>query len=390
MSLVFADPTEWWLDLSSTTQTITWQASQSYSSAHSRWNAYLNQICLDTLLAWMQTDYASDAHSALSPEALAELWEVVTGSVIQVGTARFVLLPSENVDNAELEVPQEWVDIPDWAGDYYLAVQMRLEPDDRHLRVWGYATHQQLKTQGHYDPDDRTYGLDANNLTCDLSTLWVTVQFCPGAQTQAAIAPLPALAEAQVNQLIQRLSNVSTPRLAIPFPMWGALLAQPQWRHRLYQQRTQSSSGVAGAVRLGQWLQNQFEAGWQSLEAVFGQEATLALGWRSAVPAQQATRAKVVEFAAASNLSIVLLLQLETDGDRVAITVQLYPLPNQTVIPAGVTLALLSGVGEVLQSVQTTGQDDYVQLRRFRCPSETEFQLQVTWEGNTMTEAFRV
>ena len=35
-----------------------------------------------------------------------------------------MLIPSEAIDDSELEVPQEWVDIPSWAADYYLAVQI--------------------------------------------------------------------------------------------------------------------------------------------------------------------------------------------------------------------------------------------------------------------------
>jgi len=31
-------------------------------------------------------------------------------------------------------VPQEWVDIPEWAADYYLAVQVN--PDSGWLRIW--------------------------------------------------------------------------------------------------------------------------------------------------------------------------------------------------------------------------------------------------------------
>lgn len=392
MSLTFADPTEWWFDLPSTLQTTAWAASQRCSSAHSRWTAYLNHLCLEALWQRLQTDYAPSA-PVWSLDACTEIWEVVNGSGLTIDGIRFVLIPSEAIDAAEVAVPQEWVDSPAWAGHYYLAVQVQTLPD-AWVRVWGYTTHHHLKTQGHYDPDDRTYCLDAEALTHDLSTLWVTMQFCPDAQTQAVIPPLPTLTEPQAEQLIQRLSDpaILVPRLAIPFERWAALLAQPTWRRRLYQQRTHTVSPMTSLVRLGQWLQNQFETGWQSLDMVFGTEATVAVSWRSALRPQTAvTRAKEITLPPAPNpQSVALLLHLTQEADqRVAIICQVHPLEELDSVPADLRLVLQTD-GAVLQSVQATGQDDFIQLRRFRCALGTEFQIQIIWQNAIITERFRV
>jgi len=40
-------------------------------------------------------------------------------------------------------------------------------------RIWGYTTHLQLKSDGHYDHGDRTYCLDEDDLIDDLNILWL-------------------------------------------------------------------------------------------------------------------------------------------------------------------------------------------------------------------------
>ena len=65
------------------------------------------------------------------------LWEFVTGFALNLGKSRLVIIPSETIDTDEFSVPQEWVDIPELAADYYLAVQVNFE--DRWLRVWGFS-----------------------------------------------------------------------------------------------------------------------------------------------------------------------------------------------------------------------------------------------------------
>lgn len=76
-----------------------------------------------------------------SRDDLSSIWEVVNGTAIGIGETRIVLIP-EAMDTDEYEVQAEWVDIPSWAADYYLAVQVNSE--DCWLRIWGYTTHKKL------------------------------------------------------------------------------------------------------------------------------------------------------------------------------------------------------------------------------------------------------
>ena len=398
MNFAFAEPTEWWLEITPAMRTAAWEQQPDATPA-SRWNAYLNHICLSAFLPWLQVEHAPEATGC--PPVSRSGWETVNGTAIQIGTTRIVLIPSEAIDSRELEVPQEWVDIPSWAADYYLAVQVQLQPENetaslasQWLRVWGYTTHQDLKTIGDYDPDDRTYCLAAPDLTQDLTAFWVTLQLCPEAQTRTAIAPLPELSALQIENLLQRLnrSEVAFPRLAIPFAIWGALLEQ-------IQQNQAPATLTRNWVNLSQWLQQRVEGGWQTLETLFGAAPDqLAFSFRSAREAGvEVTQGKLIELAAPSqslesqteSQFVLLLVGLSTEADqRVGITAQVHPNQGNTYVPDRLTLALCSEAGDILQSVQAAEADNYIQLRRFRCVAGTRFQLQVTLDDRSTTEDF--
>jgi hypothetical protein len=169
MSSLFDVPTQIGLEIPADVQLEAWQQSQAFSSNPARWQAYLNQISRSLFLSWLQADDPPVAVE--SNDSATSFWELVNGTVITLGTKRLLLIPDKSIDTSELRVPQEWVDIPELIADYYLAVQINL--DEMWLQIWGYTTHEQLKTVGTYDPDDRTYRLASELLIQDLNVLWV-------------------------------------------------------------------------------------------------------------------------------------------------------------------------------------------------------------------------
>jgi Protein of unknown function (DUF1822) len=251
------------LKLSEPEQQQIWQQTQSFGVPQERWNAYLNQLCLTALWPWLQEEVAQ---TQVWPNAAALLsfWALVNGTALTMGTMRLVLVPIEAIDTAELRVPQEWVDLPTWVADYYLAVQV--EPDESMVRVWGYASHHQLKTQGHYDATDRTYSLTQDQVIGDLSVLWLTQQFGIAATNRTDVVGVSPIGLEQARNLINRLGNpaVITPRLAVPFALWGALLEHGGWRQALYERR----QGLPEQRSVGQWLQTGIAAlaqGWEQV-----------------------------------------------------------------------------------------------------------------------------
>jgi hypothetical protein len=245
------DSTNLWLEIPEIESNKIWQQSQAFSGPVRRWNAFLDRLSLNVFLPWLRSEYAPEATVFPNLAALPSIWEVVSGTGITLGTTRLVLITTEAVDLSELRVPQEWVDIPSWSADYYLGVQVNLEEGS--IRVWGYTTFEQLKNNGTYDGSDRAYCLDAEHLIPNLNILWLAQQICPEEIKRTETIPLPALSLVQAENLLKRLGNpnVISPRTAVPFTIWGALLEHGGWRQRLYEQR----QGMPQEWSIKQWLQ---------------------------------------------------------------------------------------------------------------------------------------
>ena len=240
-----------------------------YSTPGATRRAWLNQICLQAFLPWFREEIAPDAELANSRNTLPSFWEVVNGTAIAFDNYRLILIPTLAIDNDELRVPQEWVDIPQWVADYYVAVGVN--PDDGWIEICGYTTHHKLKTQGIYDFSDRTYSIDSEDLIQDLNVLWVTHQVNSSEILRAEVPSLSPISPTQGSNLLARLGNpeVKFPRLAVPFPLYGALLARDNWREKLSQLR----QGRAIKWSIPQWLQTGVDnmaqqLGWSRKELI--------------------------------------------------------------------------------------------------------------------------
>jgi hypothetical protein len=321
------------LEIEPALQTQAWQQSRSFATAESRWNAYLNQLCLQTLLPWFQED-EPQAAPAPNVAALPSFWEWVNGTAIRLGNTRLALIPTEAIDTDELRVPQEWVDIPNWVADYYLAVQVN--PDEQWVRVNGFTTHRQLKTLGAYDWHDRTYTLAETDLTPDLNALTIARQLNLSEPTRAPVESIAPVPLNQAQTLIQRLgdSSLSLQPSAVSFPTWAALLQHSGWRKQLTErrqglpQRSIAQWLQAGVSTLAQW-------GWERIElqpSAIGARGTeqagtvIALAQRLSI-ANQPCELRIIPGSSANQRVWRFELENLTPGGQ---------------IPAGVTLRLLT------------------------------------------------
>ncbi|MCC5667921.1 DUF1822 family protein [Nostoc sp. CHAB 5784] len=392
MTCASADPREWLSEISPAIQAQSWQQSQVYATPSSRWCAYINLICLHTFLDWISTEDFPKASVWYSFPGTPAFWEFVNGTAILLEGKRVVLIPSEAIDDSELEVPQEWVDILSWAADYYLAVQVK--PDSEWVRIWGYTTHEELKSLAHYDSVDRTYCIDARHLTKDLNAFSLSYQFCRGEEMKAAVAPLPQLSTEQAENLVQRLGNASFrfSRLAVPFKTWGALLENEQWRQRLYQQRQQPQSSQV-RVNLSFWLEGIYDNAWEAIETfLLFNSNSLAFNFRSSsgFGVGSIKRAKLIDLGMEmeSQKVVLLVALIPEDNQQVSIRVQLHPANGEFYLPVNIKLALLLESEEIIQEVQAREQDNYIQLKRFDGEVGECFSIQVAFDSYQITENF--
>lgn len=389
MTVLFANPTEVWLEIPPAVQTASWQQSQSAPTNRDRWNTYLNRISFDIILPWLQEEYAPEASPDSGTTANSAIWELVGGTALAVGDLKFILIPTETIDTDEFRVPQEWIDIPEWVGDYYLAV--RVDPDEGYVNIWGYASHRELKTQGRYDGGDRTYVLDGDDLVRDLAVLWVSREFCPREQRRAAVAPLRAVPTSQAENLLRRLGNpdLLVPRLEVPFPLWGSLLADERGRDRLFRRRRGGTE-----VHLSQWFDDLFETGWQAVETLFPNSGDLKFAFRRSAnfrlrgSGEPIRRVKSITLGEGEG-TVALLVELSRESDdRVGVRVKLAPGPEMPHLPAQIGLSLISETGETLKSIEARDRDDLLQITRFKCSPGYHFSLRVQLDEIDAIETF--
>lgn len=254
------NPTHLVLELDRSTVERAW-SNRGSANAFSQWQSYLNQVVLNTFLPWLREELSAESLQVSQID-----WELVNGTAINIEDARLLLVPSEAEDLSELRVPQEWIDIPAYRADYYLAVQVNI--DAGYIRIWGYTTHQQLKNNGNFDRSDRTYSLSDDEIITDINALWVARELCPDEITQAAVEPVTELDRDRVESLIERLGSQAQllPRLAVPFTTWAGLIQNPTWCRRLAAARR----GTLVKTPVLQWLQQGFANltadGWRAIE----------------------------------------------------------------------------------------------------------------------------
>ena len=332
------NPTDLVLELDQNTIDHAWSNSRIAANPSSRWQNYLNQLALAAFLPWLQTEEDVTAQSQNS-ETQAAIWEVVNGTAIAIEGATLVLIPSEANDKSELRVPQEWIDIPDWTADYYLAVHVNV--DEGYINVWGYATHQQLK-QGNFSHSDRTYSLRDDELVGDLNVLWVTKELCPNQVTKAALQPLTELDHLQADNLIERLGSTSEllPRLGVPFSTWGALLQNPNYCQRLASTRRGSLSKTPILKWIEQGLSElSAELGWRKIELTPSIEGARSKNGEAPMPATGLAKRIAIDHVA-YQLNVLPL------AEAGAWRFELGCLTAGCMIPAGFKLKLLTEDGQ--------------------------------------------
>jgi hypothetical protein len=247
-----------WIDLNNYTQSIDPHLTQ----------IELNLQCLEIVKKWIaatlglpveyEFPYLGDSHR----DCLVS--KLVNGFCLRVNGSKVVFIPSQNLDLAGCEIPQEWVDLPNWTAEYYVPIQVDLEA--KYLHLWGTITYGELKQTSELDPLFRDYQVDRAQMTANLDVLWANCELAPA--PKAAISALVSLTATQAQQTIERLSSESSfhfPRLLLPFSQWGAILDRAEYLNWYLK----TTAPVPMLTNLGNWFAKQVdnvEQSWQTIE----------------------------------------------------------------------------------------------------------------------------
>lgn len=378
---------------------------EDYPNDSAYWNAYVNQLCLNKFIAYVDSELDLQQTLSVWPnqQDLAPFWSTLNGCVLCIGRMRLALIPSQTSDMTEFRVQRELLDLAPWASHCFMAIQVNL--DHGWLQVWGYSTHQQFREFGIYDSIDETYSLPIEEITEDLSVFWVTQELSPA--PNLIIDTLPELSQTQSEQLLVKLAAEKdySPRLRLPFEQWGAFISDEQSMRQLYHQRLQNGAVLSNELAaqlstmthdLGQWLQQGLSAGWQTFDDIFSVPSNnMAFALRNN---QSTTRGIAIEGVKLIDLgvqlghqSVALVVGITPlEENRMGIQVQLLPSDGQNYLPNGVKLSLLSRSKKVLQESSARNQDTLMQLKRFSCPESKGFLVRIALGEFELTETFRI
>lgn len=386
------DPQTLWLEISPADLDRANPNSQLYTNPTGINNALLSQLCLDKFQAWL-SDREINSCVSLAVDESPQIWDVVIGGAIEIDRMRIILIPTNLLDRDELRVPQEWVDLPNWLGDYYLGVQVDVESGL--MNVWGFTSHRSLKQRGRYSSLDRSYSLDSDFLVPDLDLLWLATELDLVERT--TVSELPSITLETALTSIQLLSNPSpySPRLLLDFEAWGAILNNQNLRSQLYQTRLSKMAieRAPAPLQLGAWLQREFTNaianGWQDYQPV----PTLSPNQASLHGRGYANeRSKLVNLQIDLQQHTVVLLIgiIPESSDRIRVLVRVHPAIGDRHLPPQLQLSYLDEQGVGLRTVIARTNDDFIQLPAFTCPTGMEFNIQLQLGSARSIERFVV
>jgi Protein of unknown function (DUF1822) len=378
------DPKTLWLEIAPADIDRATPNPQLYSSPTGINNALLSQLCLDKFQTWL-SDREVNNRINLTANELPQIWDVVSGGAIEIDRTRIILIPTDLLDRDELRVPQEWVDLPNWLGDYYLGVQVDLESGL--MNISGFTSHRSLKQRGRYSSLDRTYSLDRDLLVPDLDLLWLAAELELSERT--TVDELPSIALESALESIQQLSAPSSysPRLTLDFEAWGAILDNSNLRSQLYQTRLSRMEidRAPALIQLGAWLRQEFTNaianGWQNYQAV-----------PTRAPNQAIEQSKLVNLQIDLQQETVVLLigVIPESSERIRVLARVHPAIGARYLPPQLQLSYLDENGVSLRTVIARTNDDFIQLPAFTCPVGMEFNLQLQLSTARSIERFVV
>ncbi|HIK37434.1 MAG: DUF1822 family protein [Geminocystis sp.] len=379
MSALIPDPQQLYLEIPSQLQEKAWQESEYIPDSLSRWQVYLNSLLLETFCDYLRQDYSLTPQT-VPMEVLESIWVLLNGTAVDIGFRRLILLPTEILDDEEVYIPQEWVDIPSWLGDYYIIAEVN--PDEQWVRVIGFTTHKNIKQKASLSHEYREYILSKNELF-SIGILGASLEFCQHEITREAVESIPSLEAVQAENLIRRLANpTKNPRLELPFKVWAHLLENADYLIRIAQVRTGRQTEITPVTVISQWLKNVFPESWHSPEKL-GIFATATRSFPKDV-----VRCKQVEI---DNCKLFLCLEVSKEkGDKFTVKVELYPGGGNPYLPASIQLILLSNSGKILKNIQARERDNCIAIQRFKAAENFQFQIEIKKDSQSKREYFVV
>jgi hypothetical protein len=383
------DPHSIWITITENDIQKAEHQADIFPEQSARQMAYLNLLAQQLLLPYFQ-NYDTDSQFT---DYCDDFWALgINGSPILMGNQCGLILPSNTLDLDEFRIPQEWVDCPELAAEFYLAID--IDSKNKLARIWGYTTFNHLKFAGNYCSRDRSYYLEHSQIHTDINSLWLLRKYyLPEelswpASSSTNLVREASLEENRLTKILEDLSqtNLLFLRRSLEFKEWGAILANHHWRKMLRAKRTVGIPEVRrlNINNLSGWLQNQFEDGWQSVQYL------IAPNLLGSFMGNQIKRAKMIDLGLdLAGHQVILMMVVAQSAEKVSIQASLYPTGQATFLPPHLKLIISTANIPVFKEVVAQSDDEFIRYR-FEATVGDLFNVQVILGENIVQECFQV
>lgn len=320
--------------------------SEMASTEAQRWQFYLNALGRLGFAQWLN-QRMPDCKMAQLPQSIE------SGCYVKVNGFIICLIAVEHVLDEIVKIPQIAVDQPHLAAHFY--VLQEVSEEQELVTIRGFCRYDELLDYCHQfnsQIQDENYYLPLTFLDAELSHL---VIYCHSLDPAAIALPTPIAA-----------LNPTTIEDRI-----GADLSQ-----RL--------------TRLTEWLQDTFDQGWQAIDQLIDPGVHLALSTRGRESVVR--RGKLINLGAQlGQQTVALLVNVTSEAEgKIGVLVQLHPTGDTRYMMANLKLSLRSQTGEILQTVTTRSQDNYIQLKPFKGLPGTRFSVAMQLDQDIVAETFEL
>jgi hypothetical protein len=311
-------------------------SSSNLADEPQQWKSYLNSLGASAFAAW-----AKEKLPSVTVWVIAD--ETVTDSYLEIGGFKICLITTEHVLDEIVRFSSEIVEQSELVAHFYVVLEI-LE-DQHQAFIRGALRYDELVQQLKY--------------VSQLSSQY--------------LLPL-SFWDAEINHLLAYVQY--THPSAISLPTATAQSLQPS--------RIEDS-----LTRLGQWLDESFIEGWQSIDRLINPTANLA--WSARKGTSGVKRGKLINLGTQfEQQTVALIVTVMPESARIGVNIQIFPTGEDSVLPRQLTVTLRSSTGKVLQAVTSRAQDNYIQLRPFRGEPGIHFAVEVMLNGVKTSEAFEL
>ena len=310
---------------------------QVKNEAH-QWQIYLNALAVQSFKEWLK--------ERIPLQRSRDNNVIEAGSQLQVGEFKFWVIATEHLLDEVVNIPQNGIDKPEEAVNFYVLLEVLEEQEEVVLR--GFMRYDQLvnyRSQVNLQLESGCYQLPLSEFDAEPNHLLYYCRF---------LKPT-----------------------AIPI----GVSAETKAEEKLHLKKT--------TTKLSQWLQGVFDEGWHAIDALINPEANLALSIRNVE--KGAKRCKLIDLGMQlGSQTVALLVNITEAEEKLGILIQLHPTGGKRYLPPNLKLTLLSKPGKTLQQVQARGQDNYIQLKPFKGEAGKCFSIEVSLLDISAREDFEL